>query len=192
MAASSLPNSNPSDSITALLAEMGAGDDAAARALWESIYPDLREIAHQALLRRRPSDTLQTTALVHEAYLKLVRQPDGWDGRLHFFAVAAKAMRHILIDTARQRSRQKRGGGQRPVPMDAVALVAEERADVLLALDEALTRLSERDARMAQIVEYRFFGGLTEVEIAELMGVTDRTVRRDWRRARAWLAAALV
>ena len=180
-----------SDSVTALLAEMGTGNDEATRALWDSIYPDLREIAHRALRQRRPGQTLQTTTLVHEAYLKLVRQPDGWDGRLHFFAVAAKAMRHILIDAARQRSRQKRGGGQHPVTMDPAALVAEERADVLLDLDEALTRLSERDARLGQVVEYRFFGGLTEPEIAELMGVTDRTVRRDWRKARAWLATAL-
>jgi len=170
---------------------MGTGDDDDARALWEAVYPDLREIAHRALRRRQPGSALQTTALVHEAYLKLVRQPDDWNGRIHFFAVAAKAMRHILIDMARTRNRQKRGGGQHPVTMDPAALVAEERADVLLALDEALTHLSQHDTRMAQIVEYRFFGGLTEPEIAEILGVTDRTVRRDWRRARAWLAAAL-
>jgi len=180
------------EAITALLAEASAGDPAAHAQLWRSIYPDLHAIAHRALLRRRPGHTLQTTALVNEAYLKLVHhQQADWDGRLHFFAVAARAMRHILIDYARQRGRQKRGGGQAPVSLDEAVAVAEERADTLLALDEALTALAERDERLGRIVEYRFFGGMTEAEVARLLGVTDRTVRREWRKAKAWLAAAL-
>lgn len=179
-----------SANITALLAEARGGDAGAARRLWDTVYPDLHRIAHRALARRRPGQTLRTTALVSEAYLKLAGGA-AWEDRLHFYATAATAMRHILIDAARQRRRLKRGGGRKPVPLDEAVVVAEERAETLLALDEALTSLAAHDARLARVVEYRFFGGLTEAEVAGLLGVTDRTVRRDWRRARAWLAVAL-
>lgn len=181
-----------SEDITALLANLEAGGSEAAEPLWRAIYPDLRRIAHHAL-RRRHGHSLETTALVNEAYLKLVNhQQEDWTGRLHFLSVAAKAMRHILIDHARQRGRQKRGGGDGAVSLDeAVLVMAEERGNTLLALDEALTRLASRDERLAQVVEYRFFGGLTEEEIGKLLHVTERTVRRDWRKAKAWLALAL-
>ena len=182
----------PSEDITALLVEVEAGGPDAAERLWQAVYPDLRRIAHHALRQRRSGHSLGTTALVNEAYLKLVpHQQDDWFGRLHFFSVAAKAMRHILIDYARQRGRQKRGGGQDAVPLDEAVLAAEERSDTLLALDEALTRLESRDERLARVVEYRFFGGLTEEEIGHLLHVTERTVRRDWCKAKAWLALAL-
>ena len=178
--------------ITALLAEAGSGDEEARHVLWQSVYEDLRQIAHRELYRRRPGQTLQTTALVNEAYLKLVGQtPAGWENRLHFFAIAATAMRHILIDYARQRHRQKRGGGQAHIALDEAVVVARERAETFLALDKALTRLATLNERWAQVVEYRFFGGMTEAEIAHLFGVSERTVRRDWRKARAWLATAL-
>ena len=163
-----------------------------AEPLWQAIYPDLRRIAHHALRGQPRGHTLQTTALVNEAYLKLVdHQKDDWSGRLHFFSVAAKAMRHILIDYARRNSRQKRGGGQSPVPIDEAVTVAVERGETLLALDEALTRLEARNERLAQVVEYRFFGGMTEEEVGRLLDVTARTVRRDWTKAKAWLAVAL-
>ena len=180
------------ENITSLLVEAGRGDEEARHALWQSVYEDLRQIAHRELYRRRPGQTLQTTALVNEAYLKLVDQtPAGWENRLHFFAVAARAMRHILIDYARQRHRQKRGGGQAHVALDEAVVVAHERAETFLALDKALTHLATLNERWAQIVEYRFFGGMTEAEMAQLFGVSERTVRRDWRKAKAWLATAL-
>lgn len=178
--------------ITALLAEAGCGNEEARHALWQTVYADLRKIAHRELYRRRPGQTLQTTALVNETYLKLVdHTPAAWENRLHFFAIAATAMRHILIDYARQRHRQKRGGGQVPVALDEAVVVAHERAEVFLALDKALTQLATLNERWAQVVEYRFFGGMTETEVASLLGVSERTVRRDWRKAKAWLATAL-
>jgi RNA polymerase sigma factor (TIGR02999 family) len=181
-----------SGDITALLAEYQAGASDVAEPLWQAIYPDLRRIAHHALRRRPHGHALQTTALVNEAYLKLVDHQQGdWSGRLHFFSVAAKAMRHILIDYARRNSRQKRGGGEVPVPLDEALTVAAERGERLLALDEALTQLEARDERLAQVVEYRFFGGMTEEEVGQLLSVTARTVRRDWSKAKAWLAVAL-
>lgn len=178
--------------ITDLLAGASAGDPASWEQLWETVYPDLRRMAHRALSRRRPGQTIQTTALVNDAYLKLAPHQDAdWSGRVHFFAVAAKAMRSILIDYARMRNREKRGGGQAPVSLDNVVVIADERAETLLALDEALTLLADRDERLAKIVEYRFFGGLTETDIARLFDVSERTIRREWRKARAWLAMAL-
>ncbi len=180
-------------SITVLLGEARQGDEEAVERLWASVYGDLRRIAHRELYRRRPGhQTLQTTALVNEVYLKLVDQQQAdWEDRVHFFAVAAKAMRHILIDYARKQSRQKRGGGQRPVSFEEDLVAAEERAETFLALDEALTHLAARDEHLAQLVEYRFFGGMMEKEIASLLGVSERTVRRDWRRAKIWLADTL-
>jgi RNA polymerase sigma factor (TIGR02999 family) len=181
-----------SEDITALLAGAGDGDEEAVNRLWELVYDDLRRIAHHELYRRRPGQTIHTTALVNEAYIRFVGQSNSeWHDRLHFFAFAAKAMRHILIDYARQQSRQKRGGGKGHLELDEAVLAAEQRADTFLALDEALGRLATLNERLAQVVEYRFFGGMTEEEIAQLYGVSDRTVRRDWRKAKAWLADAL-
>jgi RNA polymerase sigma factor (TIGR02999 family) len=166
------------------------------------VYDELRAMAHRQLRRERPGHTLGTTALVHEAYLKLV---DGsrleLHGRAQFLAVAAGAMRHILVDYARSHAAAKRGGGRPRLPLheallgdgafdDALA-AADARADDLVALDDALTRLGELDARASHVVECRFFGGLSEAEIAEALGVTTRTVRRDWAAARAWLQRAL-
>lgn len=182
----------PSSNITQLLIDARAGDSDARDLLWEHVYHDLKEIAHRELRRKRPGQIFQTTELVHEAYLKLVDQTQSeWNDRLHFYAAAAKAMRHILIDFARRMTAEKRGGDQLDLKLNEVAPIADERAETLLALDEALSRLSALDARMGNIVEYRFFGGMTEAEIAEWLGVARRTVQRDWSKARVWLAAAL-
>lgn len=152
------------------------------------VYDELRCVAHQRLVGYRPGDTLNTTALVHEAYLKLVNQQDvDWKDRAHFFALASRAMRFILVDYARARTAEKRGGPRPDVSLDAVQIAAEESTTELLALNEALGRLAESSERLSLLVEYRFFGGLTYEEIAEVTGWSLRTVKRDWRRARAWL-----
>jgi RNA polymerase sigma factor (TIGR02999 family) len=151
------------------------------------VYDDLRRIAHRQLAGERDGHTVSTTALVHEAYLRLAdRQIDGYD-RVQFLGVASQAMRRVLVDYARQHRAGKRGGARRQVALDDAMLVVEERADTLLALDEALTRLGGFDARQGRVVECRFFGGLTEEETAEVLGVTARTVRRDWIKAKGWL-----
>jgi RNA polymerase sigma factor (TIGR02999 family) len=156
------------------------------------VYGELRAIAHRQLAIGGRGGTLATTALVHEAYIKLVDQsPAQWRDRTHFFAVAALAMRHVLVDRAKARRRLKRGGDQRHVSLDEENIGADDQADALLELDEALTRLAAFDPRLARVVEYRFFGGLTEQEIAQAMGVTLRTVQRDWAKARALLQRAL-
>jgi RNA polymerase sigma factor (TIGR02999 family) len=174
--------------ITGLLLRASGGDPGAMDQLLPYVYDELRRIARRALRWESPDHTLGTTALVHEAYLKLVDQTRvGWRDRAHFYAVAALAMRRILVDYARRHRRTKRGGGQRPVSLDEGAVSLDERAENLVALDEALTRLSELNPRLSRIVECRFFGGLTEEEIAEALGVTARTVKRDWAKARGWL-----
>src|SRR6476469_278805 len=156
------------------------------------VYGELRAIAHRQLAIGGRGGTLATTELVHEAYVNLVDQsPAQWRDRTHFFAVAALAMRHVLVDRAKARRRLKRGGDQRHVSLDEENIDADDQADALLELDEALTRLAAFDPRLARVVEYRFFGGLTEHEIAEAMGVTLRTVQRDWAKARALLQRAL-
>jgi len=156
------------------------------------VYAELRSIAHRQLAIGGRGGTLSTTALVHEAYMKLVDQPQAqWRDRAHFFAVAALAMRHVLVDRAKARGRLKRGGDQRHVRLDEENIGADDQPDALLELDEALTRLAAFDPRLARVVEFRFFGGLTEREIADAMGVTLRTVQRDWVKARALLHRAL-
>jgi RNA polymerase sigma factor (TIGR02999 family) len=156
------------------------------------VYGELRAIAHRQLGIGGRGGTLSTTALVHEAYMKLVDQPQAqWRDRTHFFAVAALAMRHVLVDRAKARRRLKRGGGQHHVSLDDEHIGADDQPDALLELDEALTRLAAFDPRLARVVEYRFFGGLSEQEIAKAMGVTLRTVQRDWVKARALLHRAL-
>jgi len=174
--------------ITALLLQASLGDRAAMDQLFPLVYDQLRRMASSSLRRERPDHTLGTTGLVHEAYLRLVDQTRvGWRDRAHFYAVAALAMRRILVDYARRHRRAKRGGGQRPVSLDEGAVSLDERAENIVALDEALTRLAELNPRLSRIVECRFFGGLTEEEIAEALGVTTRTVKRDWAKARGWL-----
>lgn len=178
--------------ITQLVAQCAEGADEAVNRLFSFVYEDLRAIAHRQLRRESEGHTLSTTALVHEAYLDLVGQTHSdWRDRAHFYAVASRAMRHILIDYARSRRAEKRGGAQIRVPLtDDLAAVDGAAGDGgvdLISLDEALTRLAERDERMGRVVECRFFGGMTAEETAEALGVSLRTVERDWTRAKAYL-----
>jgi RNA polymerase sigma factor (TIGR02999 family) len=182
----------PSAAITEILQRSRDGDPDGIDALFPLVYEELSRIAHRQLGRFRPGETLNTSALVHDAYLRLVDQTHaGWADRAHFFATAARAMRFIVVDYARQRSAEKRGGGASLLRLDEVDVPIQEQAGLLVGLDETLTRLATVDARMAKIVELRFFGGLTEVETAEVLGVTDRTVRREWLKAKAWLHCEL-
>jgi RNA polymerase sigma factor (TIGR02999 family) len=152
------------------------------------VYVELRRLAHGHLRREATGHTLSTTDLVHQAYVQLSGQTQArWSGRTHFVSVAATAMRRILIDYARAHRSVKRGGTLRRVPLEAVGLPAEDRAEELLALDEALDRLHALDARQARVVELRFFGGMSEDEVSDALGVAIRTVRRDWAKAKSWL-----
>jgi RNA polymerase sigma factor (TIGR02999 family) len=181
-------NQPPTHEITRLIQEHRQGSRDALDRLFPLVYDELRRMAHRALLRERASHTLNTTALVHEAYLRLVDQHRAnWNDRVHFLAIAATAMRRILVDYARRQKRLKRGGEQRPVTLDDAMLVADQRADTLLALDEALSGLGALNERLARVVECRFFAGLTTEETAVALQVTTRTVERDWQKARAWL-----
>jgi RNA polymerase sigma factor (TIGR02999 family) len=168
------------------------GDRDALDRLTTLVYDDLRRIARRELRRARPDQTLTTTEIVHEAYLRMVGQAGAApDERARFLATAAVSMRRIVIEYARRRGALKRGGGRRPLSLDEVAVAGDDRAESLLALDEALTRLSALSERLAHVVECRYFGGLTEEETAEALGLTARTVRRDWVKARAWLHVEL-
>ena len=179
-------------SATDLLLRAGAGEMRAVETMFPLVYDELRRLAHQHLSRESPGRTLTTTELVHEAYLKLIDQTRvDWKGRAHFLGVAAIAMRRILVDRARSRRRLKRGGPNVPIPLDAVDLSADERADLVVALDEALNRLRDLDERQARVVECRFFGGMTEDETADALGIGVRTAKRDWAKARSWLYAEL-
>lgn len=174
--------------VTLILKDVRAGDRTVVDRLFALVYEELRRIAHAHLLRERRDHTLSTTALVHEAYLRLVDQTRvEWQDRAHFCAVAARAMRRILVDYARRRQAQKRGGKEQPLPLDEARVAVDEQATLLLSLDQALDRLSALNERLAAVVEYRFFGGLTEKETAEVLDVSARTVRRDWVKAKAWL-----
>jgi RNA polymerase sigma factor (TIGR02999 family) len=178
-------------SITGLLGELRAGRRDAFDQLLPLVYHELRRTARRELAVR-PSDTLSTTALVHELYLKLSRSPrSDWRNRSHFLGVAAVAMRHILVDRARRRTAEKRGGAHRNVTLDDDLTATDAQAEWLLELHEALDQLALLDARLARVVECRFFGGMTEQETAEALGVTERTVRRDWVKARGLLYQAL-
>jgi len=174
--------------VTQLLHQIQQGDDAAVDQLYPLVYNELRAAARRALARERPGHTLQATDLVHEAFIKLLGPSQlSWQDRAHFIGVSARAMRQVLVDHARKRLAEKRGGGAHHVTLgDADAAFALPSHDVL-ALDEALERLQALDPRLHSVVEYRFFGGLREKEIAEVLGVTERTVQRDWVKARAWL-----
>ena len=156
--------------------------------LMPAVYSELHRIAHRQLRRQPRGHTLNTTAVVHEAFLKLSdgASPD-FNDRAHFFAVSANAMRNILVDYARRRGAQKRGGDRVAVTLEDGDVRVEDQRELLIGLDEAMTRLSELNPRLTQVVECRFFGGMTEEETAAALGVTSRTVRRDWTKARAWL-----
>jgi len=156
------------------------------------LYDELRDIAHRHRAARGSLETLATTALVHEAYLKLVDQSSAqWNDRAHFLALAAVAMRHILVDRARARMSLKRGNGQGPITMDDERVACDDAPEAMLQIDDALTHLARIDARLVRVVECRFFGGMTNDEIAEALGVTARTVERDWVKARVLLRDAL-
>jgi RNA polymerase sigma factor (TIGR02999 family) len=176
--------------VTRILSAMDGRDHRAAEQVLALVYDELRKLAAQRLAREKPGQTLEATALVHEAYLKLVgsERDKPWDGRGHFFAAAAEAMRRILIDRARDRMRLKRGGGGHRQRVDLRALVTDDASpDELIDLDEALTRLSSVDARAAKLVKLRLFAGLSLDEAAVALGVVRRTAQRDWNFARAWL-----
>ncbi len=174
--------------ITQLLGELTGGNRAVLDQLMPLVYDGLHDIAKRQLYKERSGHTLSSTALVHEAYLKMVDQNRiTWQNRAHFFALASQAMRRILINYANHRKAQKRGGNQPIVTFHDDNVAKETRADELLAMDEALQRLARLNERQSKVVEYRFFGGLTQEEIAEVLGVSVQTVRLDWRLARAWL-----
>ncbi|HEX8362334.1 MAG TPA: ECF-type sigma factor [Longimicrobium sp.] len=179
--------------MTDLLVRAAAGDRAALDGAFPLVYDELRRLARRQLRREAEGHTLSSVALVHEAYLRLVDQTRGqWRDRAHFLAIAATAMRRILVDHARRHHAARRGGGAHRVPFESLdALPAAERAGLLVELDEALSRLAALDERQARVVECRFFGGLTEEETAEALGISLRTARRDWAKARSWLYGEL-
>ena len=174
--------------ITGLLADWRDGDQSALEELLPLVYDDLRRLASSYMRRERPDHTLQTTALVHEAYLRLVQQRNvRWQTRAHFFAVAAQVMRHILVDYARGARRAKRGGGALQLELSDVALLSRERAEELIAVNTALESLNTIDPRKSRVFEMRYFGGMSVEEAAEALQVSPATVARDWRMAKAWL-----
>lgn len=179
---------DPHHHVTRLLSRLSEGSREALDELLPIVYDELHRQAHYQLRGNRPSNTLNTTALVHEAYFKLVDHHDvDWQDRSHFFAVAVRAMRQVIVDYARRRNAAKRGGGQPDLPLDERYMQPDEQAPNLIAIDEALSRLEKIDERQSKIVECKFFGGLTIEETAEVIGVSPTTVKRDWRTAKAWL-----
>ncbi|MGH9839330.1 MAG: sigma-70 family RNA polymerase sigma factor [Blastocatellia bacterium] len=181
-----------SQDVTQLLVDWSNGDQAALDKLLPLVNDELRQLARRYMRREGPGHTLQTSALVNEAYLRLIDQKHvQWRNRAHFFGIAAQLMRRILIDHARKAQYAKRGGGAVRVSLDEAAAVTEARAAELLAVDEALEKLAAMDARKGRIVELRFFGGLTEQETAEVLGISSPTVQREWRAAKAWLRRML-
>ncbi len=182
-----MPTPSPQE-VTQLLAAWGKGDRSALDKLFPLVHSELRRIAQRQMSQERPGHTLQATALVNEAYLKLAGQQGfDWQNRAHFFAVCAQVMRHILIDHARAHARDKRGGGAVKVSLNEALVVAADQAGHFIALDEALRVLERLDPQKGQIVELRYFGGLSIEEAAEVMNISPRTVRREWQRAKAWL-----
>jgi RNA polymerase sigma factor (TIGR02999 family) len=184
--------SKTSENVTLLLQKMKHGDLSAEGKLIPVIYDELRRLAGHYMRRERPDHTLQATALVHEAFLRLTEQRNvDWQNKAHFFGIAAQIMRRILIDHARARLRGKRGGGGQRLVLDEGVSLTNARSSELLAINEALNRLSRLDARQARIVELRFFGGLSVEETAHVLGVSPKTVKRDWSVAKAWLHGEL-
>lgn len=181
------------DDVTKLLGEAKAGDRQAESRLMELVYPELKRIAARHLKRERDGHTLRPSALVNEAYIQLAGQMDKeWQNRSHFYAVAAQLMRRILVDYARQRRAHKRDGNLQRVDFTEGLLISEKRLDQILSINEALVRLAQFDERRARVVELRFFGEMTEEEVAEVLKIAPRTVKRDWSLAKAWLHAELV
>ncbi len=180
--------SQPPREVTQLLHAWKGGDAEALDKLIPIVYDELRRLAHRYMARERAHNTLQTTALMHEAYLRLTHAPRvDWKDRVHFFAVSANVMRRILVEFARARRRQKRGAGVRNVTLDEAAVISPAPGKDLIALDDALENLAAIEPRQAKVVELRFFGGMTEEETAEMLGVSCDTVRRDWNRAKLWM-----
>jgi RNA polymerase sigma factor (TIGR02999 family) len=180
--------------VTRILSAIAQGDPSAASQLLPLVYDQLRDLASHKLAHEHPGQTLQPTALVHEAYLRLVgtdSQPEEWEGRQHFFAAAAEAMRRILVENARRKHRQKRGGDRAAQVLEPDLVAAPEVSEDLLALDEALTRLADVNPRAARLIHLRYFGGLTIQQAAEVLGISSRTADADWAYARAWLLAAI-
>lgn len=183
---------NASADITKYLKEARKGDSDAFNRVYSVVYDELRAIAHRHLYHHRPGETLNTTALVHEAYERLVGNSQiEWQDRNHFFALTSRAMRFVLVDYARSRTAKKRGGKAEDIPLDAVQLAIDHRSEELEALDEALQLLAQHDERLEKLVELKFFGGLNYQEIAGIMDLSKRTVRRDWQRARTWIYSAM-
>jgi len=186
-----IPSSSQQE-VTQLLGDWSGGDEGALGKLIPLVEPELHRLAHHYMSRARSGHTLQTTALLDEAYLRLVDNTRArWQNRTHFIAVAAQLMRRIMVDHARERQTLKRGAGAQKVGLDEAALVTEARSEKLLALDEALERLAAQDSLKSQIVELRYFGGLTVKETAEFLKLSQRTVEREWSMAKAWLYLAL-
>lgn len=174
--------------ITGLLADWGSGNHAALDKILPLVYGELRRLASGYMRRERPDHMLQTTALVHEAYLRLVDSPNiNYETRTHFFAVAAQVMRHILVDHARGRQRAKRGEGMPALALSDVAVLSEDRAEEVIAVNSALNKLTALDARKGRVFELRYFGGMSVEEAADALKVSPVTVARDWRMAKAWL-----
>jgi RNA polymerase sigma-70 factor, ECF subfamily len=183
---------HPDHSISVLLHQLSQGNREAEALLMSQVYDELRRLARKYMRAERVNHTLQPTALVNEAYLRLIGQPGiSWQNRAHFFAAAAQLMRHILVDHARAHRAGKRGGAQDQVTLDENLLASETTSVDVLALHEALEKLAKLDARQARVVELHFFAGLTFEEIAYLLETSERTVKRDWAMARAWLKLAL-
>jgi RNA polymerase sigma factor (TIGR02999 family) len=180
--------------VTRILLDIEQGDPKAAEQLLPLVYEELRRLAAQKLAHENPGQTLQATALVHEAYLRLVDKDQArrWDGRGHFFAAAAQAMRRILIDRAREKGREKRGGKLQRLDIDALDLAAKVTPDQLLAVDDALSRLAAEDPTAARIVELRYFAGMTVDEAGQALGISTTTAYRHWNYARAWLHSELL
>lgn len=186
------PQNTPNQNITQLLVDWRNGDQEALNQLMPLVYEELRQMANYYMRNERKGHTLQTSALVNEAYLRLVDHENiQWQNRSHFFGLAAQAMRRILVDHARSRNYQKRGGGAEQVSLDEAATLAEDRAAELIALDDALQELAKFDQRKSRIVEMRYFGGLSGEEVAEALGISTATVSRDWETAKAWLLREL-
>jgi len=174
--------------VTQLLVEWSNGDKAALDRLMPLVHAELRRLAHRYMSRERPGHTLQTTALVNEAYVRLVNREDvHWQNRAHFFAIAAELMRTILVDHARSHAYAKRGGGAQKIELDEAMIVSQERAAEVVALDDVLKELAKFDPQQSRIVELRFFGGLTIEETAEVLGLSPATIKREWSTAKAWL-----
>ena len=174
--------------VTELLAAWGDGDKSAEKELFSLVYRELRRLAHRYMLRENPGNTLQTTALVNEAYVRLIdSKRANWQNRAHFFGFSAQVMRHILVDLARSKNFQKRGGEVRKIALDEGLVMSPVKDNDMVDLDDALKALAEVDARKSKVVELRFFGGMSVEETAEVLKVSQDTVMRDWRLAKAWL-----